>query len=92
MLQHEIYKIYGTAYKDMTIRILEESNLQEAVRNKAEAMGINDATQLRIGIKPNLVAPTPASFGATTHTEVVAGIIEYLQARDFNDIKSHCFS
>ena len=35
----------------------------------------------RIGIKPNLVAPGDASWGATTHPEIVAGIIEYLQER-----------
>jgi uncharacterized protein (DUF362 family) len=38
----------------------------------------------RIGIKPNLVTPSPASFGATTHPEVVAGIIEYLQEKGFS--------
>ncbi len=36
-----------------------------------------------IGIKPNLVTPTPADWGATTHPEVVAGIVEYLQERGY---------
>ena len=40
----------------------------------------------RIGIKPNLVAPTPAMFGATTHPEIVAGIIEYLQEHGHRNI------
>ncbi len=87
MLQDEIYKIYGTDYKEMTIRILEEANLQQAICNKARSLGQADATKLRIGIKPNLVSPSPANFGATTHPEIVAGIIEYLQACDFADIK-----
>ena len=39
-----------------------------------------------IAIKPNLVTPSPASFGATTHPEVVAGIIEFLQERGYNNI------
>ncbi len=36
-----------------------------------------DKKALRIAIKPNLVCATPASFGGTTHPEIVAGIIEY---------------
>ena len=39
-----------------------------------------------VGIKPNLVCPTPASYGATTHTEVVAGIIEYLAEGGISDV------
>ncbi len=38
---------------------------------------------LHIGIKPNLVCPTPAEMGGTTHPEVVAGIIEYLLEAGF---------
>ena len=41
-----------------------------------------------IGIKPNLVAPVPAEFGGTTHPEVVAGIIEYLQGNGFTNLQS----
>ena len=41
---------------------------------------------LQIGIKPNLVSPTEASWGATTHPEIVAGIIEYLQEKGFAKI------
>ena len=40
----------------------------------------------RIGIKPNLVVPSPAEFGGTTHPEVVAGIVEYLQDHGFLNI------
>lgn len=40
----------------------------------------------RIGIKPNLVSPTEASFGATTHPEIVAGILEYLQENGFQNL------
>ena len=38
---------------------------------------------MRIGIKPNLVAPMEAYWGGTTHPEVVAGIVEYLQEKGF---------
>ncbi|NMA55329.1 MAG: DUF362 domain-containing protein [Firmicutes bacterium] len=45
-----------------------------------EAASLADSidTEARIGIKPNLVLDQPAALGATTHAEVVAGIIEYL--------------
>lgn len=39
---------------------------------------------IRIGIKPNLVSPTPADFGGTTHPEIIAGIIEYLTEHSFS--------
>ena len=45
--------------------------------------GLSSRRRLRIGIKPNLVCPTPADFGGTTHPEIVAGIIEYLTEHGF---------
>ena len=72
---NEIYKIYGTDYKDMTRVILEASNLAERIPAGAV-----------VGIKPNLVSPTPAEYGATTHPQVVAGLIEYLQAHEIRRI------
>lgn len=79
MKKDEILKIYGTDYKDMTKRLLVASDLAGLIAQKGNS--------LRIGIKPNLVSPTPAMFGATTHPEVVAGIIEYLQENCGNLIK-----
>ena len=42
-------------------------------------------TGMSVSIKPNLVLPSPPSDGATTHPEVVEGVIQFL--RDFG-IKS----
>ena len=70
---HRIWKIYG---KEMTKKVLAAADL-------AGRIGTRSA---RIGIKPNLVVASPAQFGGTTHPEVVAGIIEYLQERDFKNI------
>lgn len=75
MQRNKIYKAYGSEYKEMTIRLLEKAELCNEIKDGA-----------RIGIKPNLVTPSPAKFGATTHTEVVAGIIEYLKDHGFSDI------
>ncbi len=44
------------------------------------------STDSRIGLKPNLVVAAPASTGATTHPEILAGAIEYLQERGFKHI------
>ena len=67
----EIYTICGKEYKEMTKALLKECHLHELIGSKEK----------RIGIKPNLVSPTEASYGATTHPEVVAGIIEYLDRK-----------
>ena len=72
MKKNEIYIKSGTEYKDMTKELLEQCDLAEQI----------SSSDLQIGIKPNLVSPTEASWGATTHPEIVAGIIEYLQEKD----------
>lgn len=76
MNKNEILKITGTEYKSMTKKLLTEANLASHIPDR----------KTHIGIKPNLVSPTPASFGATTHPEIVAGIIEYLQENGFSSM------
>ncbi len=76
MEKNEILQIYGTNYKEMTTALLEEADLASAI----------PSPETLIGIKPNLNAPRPAEFGATTHPEVVAGIIEYLRRHGFSGI------
>lgn len=71
MEKNELLMTYGTDYKEMTKRLLEEADLIGRIPG-------NDSL---IGIKPNLVSGSDASWGATTHTEVVAGILEYLQEK-----------
>lgn len=72
----QILRIYGTDYKNMTAELLEKSGLHELIGDRNR----------KIGIKPNLVTPSPAEYGATTHPEVVSAIIEYLQKNGFSDI------
>ena len=76
MNKNEIYIKSGTQYKEMTKELLEACDL---------AVQIPDM-DMQIGIKPNLVSPSEAFWGATTHPEVVAGIIEYLQERGYHKI------
>ena len=73
MKDNQIWKIYGTAYKEMTVRLLKSTDLAGRIRDRKR----------RICIKPNLVCPSPADFGATTHPEIVSGIIEYLRENGF---------
>lgn len=74
-----LYMAYGTDFTPMTRRLLSAAGLDTALNEKAAELK-KPLTALRIGIKPNLVDSIPAEYGATTHPEVVAGIIEYLQA------------
>ena len=76
MNQNEIWRSYGTDYKEMTKRLLVQSGLEEMLPGKTA----------KIAVKPNLVTPAPAKFGGTTHPEVVAGIIEFLQERGYGNI------
>lgn len=76
MEKNQIYIKYGTNYKEMTKELLDVCQLSGQIGDRSR----------RIAIKPNLVSPTPASFGATTHPEIVEGIIEYLKENGFAHI------
>jgi uncharacterized protein (DUF362 family) len=77
MEKNDILIIQGLDYKCMTKTLLEEAGLDRLIGSK-------DA---RIGLKPNLVTPSPASQGATTHPEILEGAIEFLQERGFRNIQ-----
>lgn len=74
--KNEIIERYGDDPRSMTLSLLEYADLAGDIgdRNKC------------IGIKPNLVCPTPASYGATTHPEIVEAIFCYLRECDFQNI------
>ena len=80
-----IYKSYGTDYKEMTKRLLTRSGFIDDVKEKMNELG-KIPSSLKIAIKPNLLDCTPADYGATTHPEIVEGIIEILKENDFDDI------
>ncbi len=77
MKRNEIYRIHGREYKTLTKELLRTCGLEELLPQDRA---------IRIGIKPNLVAPTPAFLGATTHPEVVAGLVEFLQELGYKNI------
>ena len=80
MKKNQIYIKCGTDYTAMTRELLETCDLAGEIEQKS------DLQNMRIGIKPNLVAPMEAYWGGTTHPEVVAGIVEYLQEKGFSNL------
>ena len=94
MKKNEILVIYGEKLRDMTLELLEKANLAEHIAQKspksspaqtkiAESLKTHS---VRIGIKPNLVGAIPAEKGATTHSEIISALVEYLQKHDFHQI------
>ena len=65
-----------------------ESDGLEGTRRLLEASGAaeNFKPGLRVALKPNLVSAKPATSGATTSPEVVAGTIEFLKNCGVSDI------
>jgi len=76
MKDNQIFKIYGTDFKENTKKILEASDLAGRIPGR----------ETRIAIKPNLVSESDPSMGAVTHPEIVEGIIEYLRERGFENL------
>ncbi len=79
MKKNEIYIIHGTEYKAMTKELLEAAELAAQIRKTT-----GQKADPSIGLKPNLVAASSPSMGATTHAEILAGAIEYLKEHGFS--------
>lgn len=75
MKDRTIRMIYGNDGCAMAVRLLEDAQIAA----KIPAGG-------KIVIKPNLVVARPAEEGATTHTQIVEGVVQYLQRAGFTDI------
>ena len=75
MKQNEIIVTYGDLVKEMVFDVLSRAKIEELIPKNTT-----------VGLKPNLVVARPASSGATTSTEVVAAVIEYLRGHGINDI------
>lgn len=70
-----IFEIYGTDAHEMTKSLMREARVADIIPSGSS-----------IALKPNLVNATRAENGATTHSGVLSGCIEYLQERGFSDI------
>ena len=65
---------------------------KDAAKNTHDALAASDISSylrqgMSVAIKPNLVVPCPASDGATTHPEIVDGIIRFIKDFGITDIK-----
>ena len=71
-----IYVNYGTDWENITYDCLKASDIGDYLK-----------TGMSVAIKPNLVNATHPSNGATTHPEVVIGIIRFLKDFGVKNIK-----
>jgi uncharacterized protein (DUF362 family) len=71
----DIIMIYGADPEIMTLRLLQESDIANMVSPSS-----------RIVLKPNLVVPSDASEGATTHPQIVEACIRYFKSMGCNNI------
>jgi len=76
MEKNEILVIYGNKPAEMATRLASASGLAQLIGDRKKC----------IGLKPNLVVSRPATKGATTHSEIAAGLIAYLKKNSFNNI------
>ena len=65
---------------------------RDIIRNTYDALAASDICAylkqgMAVSIKPNLVVPCPASDGATTHPEIVEGIIRFIKDFGITKIK-----
>ncbi len=75
MNSNEIYVLYGNQPVKMAKEILEAVKLADSIPKDA-----------KIGIKPNLVVAKTPDSGATTHTELIEGVVQYLKEHGFDRI------
>ena len=75
MTDRKLYVTYGNDAKGMTLDLLEAARIADEIPAGAS-----------IALKPNLVVATTPDTGATTHTGILEGAIEYLQAHGHRDI------
>ncbi|MDR3139261.1 MAG: DUF362 domain-containing protein [Treponema sp.] len=73
MEKNEILVIYGDNPEEMARRLAEAAGLAELIGDREK----------QVGLKPNLVVSRPAGEGATTHPEILRGLIAYLQGKGF---------
>jgi uncharacterized protein (DUF362 family) len=75
MQKDKIGVIYGQDMQDMVQRLMTWANVADELHDG-----------MHIAIKPNLVVAKTADSGATTHIELIEGVIDYLQAHGRYDI------
>ena len=75
MQKNQLVINYGDQAKKMVKELLKKIKIEDELES-------NDL----IALKPNLINATKSDQGATTDPEIVKGVIEYLQAKGFNNL------
>lgn len=70
-----IYEIYGTDAHTMTMALMKAAEVEKLIPSKAA-----------VALKPNLVVAGTPESGATTHSGVLSGTIEYLRDHGFSNL------
>ena len=76
MEKRDIFVVYGDKIREMTRQLMDAARITEMIGDKNK----------RIGLKPNLVVAAKPETGATTHPEIAAAAIEYLQEKGFHNL------
>ena len=74
-MPEKIFIHYGTRMPEMTCALMEAADVSTHIQSS-----------MNVVIKPNLVVSRPANDGATTHPEIVEGIIRYLKDHGVGNI------
>ena len=82
MNRNTIYRITGTDHFSNATALMKKADLASMIEEACPFKGKN----ARILVKPNLVSPTPARLGATTHPQLVEAVIAYLKDEGFGNI------
>lgn len=76
MDNNTVYAIYGNDGRDMAYAALDQIDAKALIAD----------TNAAIAIKPNLVVARPAENGATTHPQVVEGIVNYFKENGYTNL------
>lgn len=79
MKENEIILSKGGDLRDRAYSLCQAARLENMITERHDR-------NAHIVIKPNLLGPIPASEGATTHPQIVEGIILYLRERKFSNL------
>ena len=75
MDKSKLMVLYGSEIRSMAYELCERLELAQSIPRGAH-----------VGLKPNYVVSRTADEGATTHPEIIEGILQYLHKNNINDI------
>ena len=83
MKKNELIIVEGKSVGEMAHALCRMASLEEMIRDRLPS---HVKKEPLIALKPNLVGPIPAQDGATTHPQIVKGVVEYLRNCGFRNL------